>query len=132
MSTIIRHGLVGLFTCWSSQQNVIIRVVKGMEDLSLDGIKMRKLVDPLESRVVQGCDWQRREIQEIRVRRMSLRQNQVLEGDGAVGLAADPTIRQGADVVLGWQRIKNRNGEHHILGFVISDLKNEKNRKARS
>ena len=109
-----------------TQQHILIRVVEGVEDLRLDRIEMREFVQPLECRVVQGSDRQGRQVQEVRVWRVSLREDQVLKANCAIRLTSNPSVRQCPDVILCGQRVENRDGEHHILSFVVFDLEKKK------
>ena len=97
-------------------------MIESMEYLGLNRVEVSELVEPLESGVVQGGDGQGREVQEIGVRGVSFREDQVLEGDGAVGLAADPPVRERPDVVLRREWVEDRDREHHLLGLVVLDL----------
>ena len=53
---------------------------------------------------------------------MPFRKDEVLEGDGAVGLAADPPIRDRPDVVLRRQRLEDRDGEDDLLRLLLEHL----------
>ena len=64
----------------------------------------------------------RLKIEQIRVRRMSFRQDEMLEGDCAVGLAADPPVRDRPDVILRRQRLEDRNGEDDLLSLTLDNL----------
>ena len=59
---------------------------------------MGELVEPLVARVVECRDGERAEVEEVRVRRVSLREDEVLEGDGAVRLAPHPAVGNGPEV----------------------------------
>ena len=67
-------------------------MIQSVKDLSLDGIEVGELIKHLEACVVQGSDWQRLQVQQIGVRWMPLGQDQMLERQGAVRLAADPPV----------------------------------------
>ena len=62
------------------------------------------------------------QIKEISVRRMSFRQNEMLERNWAVGLTADPPIWNCPDVVLTWQRFKDWNCENNFLSLFLHHL----------
>ena len=60
--------------------------------MNLDGIEVRELVEPLVVGVVECGDGERLEVEEVCVRRVALREDEVLEGDGAVRLAPHPPV----------------------------------------
>jgi hypothetical protein len=61
-------------------------------------------------------------IEQIGVRRMSFRQDEVLERDGTVGLTSDPPVRDRPDVVLRRQGFEDRDGEDDLLRLTLHDL----------
>lgn len=56
------------------------------------------------------------------MRRMPFRKNEMLKGDRAVGLAADPAVGDGSNVVLTRQRFENWNSEDDILHLTLHHL----------
>lgn len=56
------------------------------------------------------------------MRRVPFRKDEVLEGDGAIRLAADPPVRDGPDVVLRRQRLEDRDGEDDLLRLLLEHL----------
>ena len=63
----------------SAQQNVSVRMIKGMEELGLNWIKVAELVQQLKLCLIEGSHGQRLEIQKIRMWRMSLRKGQMFK-----------------------------------------------------
>ena len=57
-------------------------MIESVEDLGLHRVKVRELVELLIARIAEGSDWKRMEVQQLGVRRMDLRKNEVFEGDG--------------------------------------------------
>lgn len=57
-----------------------------MEQLGLDGIEVAELEEELKLGLIQSGDRQGLEVQELCVRRMPLREDQVLERYGAAAL----------------------------------------------
>ena len=90
---------------------------------------MGELVEPLVVRVVECRDGERAEVEEVCVRRVSLREDEVLEGDGAVRLASHPPVGHRPDEKQGKKLISIIN-----TSVLFSDttknggLKNERKR----
>ena len=63
-------------------------MVERVEDLRLYGVEVVEPEERLEPGVVQGGDGQGLEVEERRVRRVALGEDQVLERDGAIRLTA--------------------------------------------
>ena len=102
----------------SAQQYVGICVVRSPKDLRLDGVKVRERVQLFVYGVMQRFDGQRVQVEERGVWRISVWENEVLEGDRNDGLRAEPAIRHCADVVLGRKGLENRDGEDELLCVV--------------
>jgi hypothetical protein len=64
----------------------------------------------------------RLKIEQIGVRRMSFRQDEMLERDGTICLTSDPPVRNRPDVVLRRQRLEDRDGEDDLLRLTLHDL----------
>eukprot|EP00964_Phaeocystis_antarctica_P030407 scaffold17176_cov70-Phaeocystis_antarctica.AAC.1 len=88
-------------------ERALVRVVERREDLRLDRVEVR------EGRRArpQRRDGQRTQVEQLRVRRVLLGQNEVAEGDGKRGLGAEPAVGDDADEVLRRQRVADRDGE---------------------
>ena len=63
-----------------------------MENLSLDGVKIRERIHRFVAGVLQSRHGQWVEIEEFRVRRVDLGEDEVFEGNGDSGLCPQPAI----------------------------------------
>ena len=102
-----------------ADEHVVVGVEEGVEGLRLDRVEVR------EGRGVEGGvgperrDGERLEVEQLGVRRVLLREDQVAERDGEGGLGAEPALRHDADEVLRRQRVVDRDGERErvvVLG----------------
>ena len=90
-------------------------MVKDVKELRLNGIEVGEGIERFPEGVLQRRHRQRFQVEHVRVRRMPIGQDQVLEVDWVGGLAAHPSVADDADVVLRWKRLENRNREHDEL-----------------
>lgn len=102
-------------TCGCAEEYVLVRVVQRVKDLSLDGVEVLELVELLQPAVLEHRRRERRQVEQGGVRRVTLRQDEVLEREWLVYLAAQPAVRDGAHVVLGGQRLEDGDGEDQLL-----------------
>jgi len=104
----------------STKQDWRISVVECMKELRLDRIEILELcVQLLVLGVVQGCRWQRSEIQQIRVRTNFLWHFDILERHGKNIFNADPAISDNSDEVLLHQITEDRDHEVNVTRFCI-------------
>mmetsp|Transcript_113777 Transcript_113777/g.326945 ORF Transcript_113777/g.326945 Transcript_113777/m.326945 type:complete len:596 (+) Transcript_113777:2084-3871(+) len=97
-----------------ADQAVVVGGVQSAERLRLDGIENLQAlrgVNLLSVRISQGGERQGLEIEELRVRRILLRQDEVAERHRQEGLRVDPAVGHHADEVLRRQRLRNRHSE---------------------
>jgi hypothetical protein len=74
-----------------------------------------------DTHLLERGDRQRLQVQQLGVRRVLLRQDEVAEGDGQQHLRAEPAVGDDADEVLGRERLVDRDGEvEHVL--VLGEL----------
>eukprot|EP00053_Salpingoeca_punica_P020083 m.207382 g.207382 ORF g.207382 m.207382 type:complete len:978 (-) comp17788_c0_seq1:3740-6673(-) len=100
-----------------ADKDVLVRLVQRVEDLRLDRVELLEAaaVDALKGRVLQRLERQRAQIEQLRVRRELLRQQQVAEADRQLHLGADPAVRDDADKVLRRQRLGDLNEEVELV-----------------
>ena len=98
-----------------SQQHVVVRVVQHVEELRLDRVEVLEWVQLLQLRVVQRRHRQRLQVEQVRVRRVPVGQDQVLERDRVRQFGGQPPVADDAHVVLRRQRLEDWNREHHHL-----------------
>ena len=100
-----------------AQKHVTILVVERVKRLRLDSVEVRELalVQRLERRVVQRRPRKWRQVQQIRVRRVLVRQHQPLEVELVERLAPEPRLAGGAQEILGRHRLEDGDGERQVL-----------------
>ena len=105
------HSLAG--PGGGSDENVVIRVIKSVENLSLHRIELGEClaVQILVLLVAEGGHGQGLEVEQLGWRRILLREDEVAEADRQHGLARDPAVRDDADEILRRQRLEHRHEE---------------------
>ena len=94
----------------------MVSVVHGVEDLCLDWVEVVKLVHRLVLCRFEAGEWEGLEIEEVRVRWVELRENQVLESYGSNRLRPQPAVRNSPHIVLRRQGLEDGYREHKLLG----------------
>ena len=94
----------------------MVSVVHGVEDLRLDWVEVVKLVHRLVLCRFEAGEWEGLEIEEVRVRWMELREDQVLESYGSNRLRPQPAVRNSPHIVLRRQGFEDWYCEHKLLG----------------
>ena len=96
--------------------------------LGLDGVKEGEevRVQLLVVGVTKGGDGERLEVKELGGWRELLRQNEVAERDGQLGLRGQPLVRHDSDEVLGREWLEDWDKEaDHVLVLRILGLEEE-------
>lgn len=100
-------------------------MVERVENLSLNGVKILEGKQLLVAGVLERGDREGVEVQQLRVRGVELRENEVLERDGDDGLRSEPAVGGDADVVLGREGLEDGDGEDELLGLSGEHLRQE-------
>ena len=95
-----------------TQQHVAVRVVQRVEDLGLDRVEVRVLVELLEQRVLERGQRQRLQVKQLGVGRVVLREDQVLERDRL-------------------DRLKTKNGRENVKSALYHPILSANRRRQR-
>jgi hypothetical protein len=88
------------------------RVAEGAAgDLGLDGVEVGEAIEGLEGLVLKRLLGERTELEERRVRRVFLGEDEVAQVDSLAVLCVQPAVGNGTNDILALQRLEERDGE---------------------
>ena len=93
----------------------MIGVEHCVEDLGLYGVEVAKGEQTLILGVLQGSCGERLKVEEVGVRGVDFRKDEVFESDWSDILCAQPAIGDCPHVVLRREVLQNGDGEHQLL-----------------
>mmetsp|Transcript_81372 Transcript_81372/g.244012 ORF Transcript_81372/g.244012 Transcript_81372/m.244012 type:complete len:945 (-) Transcript_81372:82-2916(-) len=105
-----------------ADEDVLVRVVDGVEDLGLHRVEVREAEDGLPLGPLQRREGQRPQVEQLGVRGRGVGEDELGQRQGHGGLAAEPPIGDRPHKVLRRQRLEERDGEGDGLRLVPLEL----------
>ena len=119
---LVKHTKYGQLGCHSlatpgrgAKQHTVVGVEHRVEDLSLYGVEVVKGEQTLILGVLQGSCGERLKVEEVGVRWVDLREDEVFEGDWSNILCTKPAIGDCPHIVLRREVLQNGDGEYQFL-----------------
>mmetsp|Transcript_52390 Transcript_52390/g.131662 ORF Transcript_52390/g.131662 Transcript_52390/m.131662 type:complete len:394 (-) Transcript_52390:2346-3527(-) len=104
---------------WGPEKDILVGVVHCVKYLRLYRVEVREGVETLVALVAEGRHREGREVKQLGVGRVEVRQDDVVEGYGHTAASRQPAVRRGLDVDLRRHGLRHRDCEVQFRGLTL-------------